>query len=1307
MMICLLRNIGGLSKPSNGWDQLPHPTDTSPGAALAILKWYRNQLAHTTVSSMDKKEFTLKWTKVDNALTSLNNGQRPQQVTEILSYDLDGEQAKTLAKEELKQLTKDYLDCEKEKEQIEYEYTYYRERNLPKNIEEANAAFVETWVKDDENFCETMGSKLVYDKVKDCNCIVVTSNLGLGKTATIRHIALKFQLEGFELVPVESPIDIIQYKTNRKQMFLIDDVLGKHSLSPTLLGKWERFNDKLMSCLNTENGSKKILCTLRLQIALQKRFKTALTILNKEVINLEHESNALSKEEKQIILLKHLRSSTIEKEIKTEELESMCETNYAFPLLCKLISTNEERFKKRMTFFKQPLSLLNEELDKLRNDDKTLYCTLVICMLFDGSLSRSMLDIDSNESDEKIYKIMQTCGLQNMSKKALGESAFSALGSYLTKDSYNFRFIHDALEETVGFHFCTFNPKEMFEDCNILFIRDRVRVNSNVNTDGNFEQNIVILREDDLNEDHVKPLYTRLRTELERGRFSNLLMSGLCKNRNFVEIFGNHIKTNQRKMELTGPFMGNSSERNQSNDQSFLKRIFDIASKNEFQDNKDAISRVIEASTKRSKLLNWIVAFGCYEFFTLVWSAITHSDRKGILGRDDEYNTDLSPGVKQSPKPFSKSFFPLSVLGGSLDIVKTLISEAADVNCFSEFFETPLYIAVKSGRYDMVHLLLNHGAQINRRLWFDMKIPVLVTSNNYRLTSLILQYDLNQTKLHKAVRHNDLHILRSNISSDIIDHKTKSGWTVLHYVVLLDNLEALKVLFDDGLSQSDDSFFSRRPTPSVNLVDNNGHTALYLAVINNNIEILSLLLRNKADVNIRDDFNRLPLHYTTSQSVTQLLLTHNSQNKYGKGPISVFKTACLNITLQTAFKNVCRDSVNMPDNEGNTPLHSVINRYLIKKESSDCIETLLENGANPCLFNNMGISALELSNCCDTEGRYINNIAKYKQSLDKTHIVFAFATFLFIAFAIGLLLSFPYPYIINTENQNACYCNGQVTESDNITLIQVTRSIYGIILILLPFLLFSLIMYDHRYSGHLRWFLILLLIECGSFVSIGVFVYVHFIYNFMFTLTVIIICHMLSIKIMESSTYGIFKIFKDRKILNMNCSQLYEWCVLYVFLFIFVVGLLPIVFYVKIFKYNLYAMPDINTLKLTALNCTEFSPLNISCTSSPYNITYKRDVDFSVQCRYDPNITSYNGTFIVESEVIDWSVMVHINLFWLHVICMYFFIYCISVLGKKVVTLTSNNFVHKPKIQMINYSVIFLFLYFIMLSVIYVDKENK
>ncbi|XP_071168281.1 uncharacterized protein [Mytilus edulis] len=934
LIICLLRNIGGLFAPSNGWDQLPHPSDILPGAHLATMKWYRNKLAHTAVTSMDKHEFTDKWNRVEKALTSLNNGQRPHEVSDILSLDLDGELAKR-ANAELNHLKKEYLECEKEKEQIESDFSFYREGHLPKNIAEANAAIVDAWRIEDESFYETKGTEFVYDKVKESDCMLVTSNSGLGKTATIRHIALKLHSEGFEIVPVESPEDIIKYKTNQKQVFLIDDVLGKYDLSLTLLEKWERINEKLICYLKTEIGSNKILCTLRLLVERHKRFKNASTILNQVVINLEHESTALSKEEKRKMLLKHLNRSNTENEIKAEEIEIMCDSKYAFPLLCKLVSNNEERFRKRIAFFRQPLSLLKEELIKISIENKKLYCTLVLCMLYNGTLSRSMFDIDSHECDEKIYTIIQTCELQrNMSKKELEESALSAMGSYFTKDSYNIRFIHDALAETVGCHFCTFNPKVMFSECHILFIRDRVRVGlrSDENENDNEDENIVIIQEDELNENHFRPLFNRLFNELKSGRFSSLLMSHLFKNRNFVRIFGITIDNNRSIFVSIHTLLTKVSSERVQRDQSIFektveflssyrdqsvvgKKVEEICSSNkEFQDNNDAIRRVIEAIWSRSTLMYWIIAFGCYEFFKYTWSKITTIERKWFLGRD----------IIQLPT--FKSFFPLAVLGGNIDIVTQLISSGADVNCFSEFWETPLYIAVKSGRYDMVSLLVSKGAKVNLRGWFAMKIPVSVTANNHELTSLMLESDLNQTELHIAVRQNDLTKLRSSIRSENIDSKIKSGWTVLHYAVILNNIAAVKALLHEVLHQNDDHCFDsiqddqgdlicRKPTPKVNIVDNNGLTALHLAVINNNIEIVALLLRKKAKVKIPDHFDRTPLHYTKSDRATKLLLIHSSgtnqsaeeENGYNKPALSALMTVLRNITLQTALRVACRD----------------------------------------------------------------------------------------------------------------------------------------------------------------------------------------------------------------------------------------------------------------------------------------------------------------------------------------------------------------------------------------------------------------
>ncbi|XP_063426863.1 uncharacterized protein LOC134710434 [Mytilus trossulus] len=956
MIICLLRNLGGLITPSNGWDQLPHPNDTLPGADLATLKCYRNQMAHATVTTMDNNEFTDKWTRVEKALTSLNKGQFPLEVTEILNYDLDGEQAKILAIAEIEQLKIEY---EKEKEQIESDFSYYREGNLPKNIADANANLVKTWITDDEIFYETKGTRLVYDKVKDCNCILVTSNSGLGKTATIRHIAIKLKMEGFEIVPVESPDDIIKYKTNKKQVFLIDDVLGKYDLSPTLLGKWERIDEKLQSCLKKKLGSSKLLCTERLQITLSKRFKNASTILNSVVIHLDHGSNGLSKREKRNILKKHLRKSNLE--ISREEIDIMCKNKYAFPLLCKLVSNSNERFRKRIAFFRQPLSLLSEELDKISYENKKLYCILVICMLFNGSLSNNIFDIYSHEFDEKINRIMQTCGLRrHMFKKELEDSAWSAVGSYFTKDSQSFRFIHDALEETVGCHFYTFDPKVILSECDISFITDRIRVRSNESSPEIVDENIVLIMEDELNENYLEPLFNRLCDELSNGRFSSLLMSDLLKNRNFVRLFGTTFDNKHSTMKSKLTFLLRNSSEGKQRSQYLNNKFFHILLNGEFKDKTDAISRVKWATYGRRTLIYWTVSVGRLEFFLYAWNKMTKLERKWILGRDfiNQY--------------LVKSLFPLAVLGGSLDIVKELIRSGADVNCFSEFGETPVYIAVKSGRCKMVRLLLENGAQVNLRRWFTMKIPILVASNK-KLTNLILEYDLNQTELHKAVRCDDLESLRSKLGSEDVDSKTKSGWTVLHYAVLLNNLRAVQVLFHEELTQNDNSCFDFEQVHQVkvSIADNNGLTAVHLAVINNNIDILSVLLRNKAEVKIRDDFDRTPLHYISSESTTKVLLTHSSWRQcslennrfpengrqYNKTPILAFRTTCFNIAIHTALRDVCRDFVNMPDKEGNTPLHSLIKRRILKEESHRCIETLLENGANPYLCNDYGVSA--------------------------------------------------------------------------------------------------------------------------------------------------------------------------------------------------------------------------------------------------------------------------------------------------------------------------------------------------------------
>ena len=68
----LLRNICGLNPPATGWDALPSPTDLSPEADIARIKFYRNTAyAHATHASIDDAEFDDYWTNLRDAIVRL------------------------------------------------------------------------------------------------------------------------------------------------------------------------------------------------------------------------------------------------------------------------------------------------------------------------------------------------------------------------------------------------------------------------------------------------------------------------------------------------------------------------------------------------------------------------------------------------------------------------------------------------------------------------------------------------------------------------------------------------------------------------------------------------------------------------------------------------------------------------------------------------------------------------------------------------------------------------------------------------------------------------------------------------------------------------------------------------------------------------------------------------------------------------------------------------------------------------------------------------------------------------------------
>ncbi|CAC5407993.1 unnamed protein product [Mytilus coruscus] len=72
LIVCLLRNMAPCeSSPVTGWDILPHPSDTSKGADLARVKWYRNKLAHDGDGKLSPTDFSQYWGDLECAIGRL------------------------------------------------------------------------------------------------------------------------------------------------------------------------------------------------------------------------------------------------------------------------------------------------------------------------------------------------------------------------------------------------------------------------------------------------------------------------------------------------------------------------------------------------------------------------------------------------------------------------------------------------------------------------------------------------------------------------------------------------------------------------------------------------------------------------------------------------------------------------------------------------------------------------------------------------------------------------------------------------------------------------------------------------------------------------------------------------------------------------------------------------------------------------------------------------------------------------------------------------------------------------------------
>lgn len=204
----------------------------------------------------------------------------------------------------------------------------------------------------------------------------------------------------------------------------------------------------------------------------------------------------------------------------------------------------------------------------------------------------------------------------------------------------------------------------------------------------------------------------------------------------------------------------------------------------------------------------------------------------------------------------------------STDITRLLLTKKARVNAKNDEGKTALHFAAEYGQKEIASLLLGCKAEVNA-LDNEGFTPLHYASldRTYRDVADLLRSHGGKDDIHGAAKAGDLTTVEALLKSnpDLVFSKKTNGNTPLHYAARWGRLEVMELLLANKAD--------------VNARANNGQTPLHSAAFSSWDKITELLLTKNANPNARDDQGWTPLHWTARlghRDSTKLLLTNNA-----------------------------------------------------------------------------------------------------------------------------------------------------------------------------------------------------------------------------------------------------------------------------------------------------------------------------------------------------------------------------------------------------------------------------------------------
>ncbi|MCD4793249.1 MAG: ankyrin repeat domain-containing protein [Bacteroidales bacterium] len=270
----------------------------------------------------------------------------------------------------------------------------------------------------------------------------------------------------------------------------------------------------------------------------------------------------------------------------------------------------------------------------------------------------------------------------------------------------------------------------------------------------------------------------------------------------------------------------------------------------------------------------------------------------------------IENGAETNPEYF-RNYTPISyaVINNNFYMCKILIEKGADVNVFNKDDTTPLSIAVKNKFTETARLLIENGADVN-----------YIYKKNFTLLCFSLEedyFDLIELLIETGI----------DVNIPVTESYGLYAYTALHFAVEKNYYDCTALLLKKG--------------SDINAKDSKGFTPLSIAVRNNNLELVNLLIDHKADIQIKSS------EYVFTDSSYPILHYAIENNNYKLAELLIKEGADINQKVQERDKEF----------PGYTPLH-----FAARHENAyETVKLIIKSGADLNVKDKNGYTPLHVA----------------------------------------------------------------------------------------------------------------------------------------------------------------------------------------------------------------------------------------------------------------------------------------------------------------------------------------------------------